>query len=95
VPLTVLVGALGAWCRGFLPGLGVSGIADLALLGEDARGFVDDVERLGAVADDVDGDEADERAFVELTEFARMGVLVVRSDVAALAAAPPASGTTH
>lgn len=94
-PLARRVGAFGAWCRGFLSGLGASGIADLAVLGEDARGFVADVARLGAVADDVDGDDADERAFVELTEFARMGVLVVHSDAAALAAHVPASGTKH
>jgi yecA family protein len=72
-------GAFAGWCRGFLSGLGLSGIADAGALGEDAREFLADVQRFGTLASEAVGDEDDERAFAELTEFTRIGVLVVRA----------------
>ncbi|MEQ8230620.1 MAG: UPF0149 family protein [Gammaproteobacteria bacterium] len=77
--------AFAGWCRGFLAGLGLGGIGDMRELGADARGFVNDLERFGRL-EAVDGDEADERAFAELTEYTRMGVLVVHGEVHAAAA---------
>jgi hypothetical protein len=70
-----------AWCRGFLSGLGLSGIADLEALGEDAREFLADLSRFTSLAMEADGDEEDERALVELTEFTRMGVMLVRAEL--------------
>lgn len=69
------------WCRGFLSGLGLSGIASLGTLGEDAREFLADLSRFTSLAMDADGDEDDERALVELTEFTRMGVMLVRAEL--------------
>ncbi len=69
------------WCRGFLSGLGLSGIASLEALGEDAREFLADLSRFTSLAMDADGDEEDERALVELTEFTRMGVMLVRAEL--------------
>ncbi len=94
-PLGERAAAFGAWCRGYLSGLGLSGIADLAMLGEDAQSFVRDVERLAAIDEHAAGDEADERALYELTEFTRMGVMVVRSDALALPPQSPQAGTLH
>lgn len=71
------------WCRGFLSGLGLSGIASLEALGEDAREFLADLSRFTSLAMDADGDEDDERALVELTEFTRMGVMLVRAELGA------------
>lgn len=85
---TALVGrsaAFAGWCRGFLAGLGLGGIGDMADLGADARGFVADLERFSRI-EAVAGDEDDERALAELTEYTRMGVLVIRSEVHAAAA---------
>lgn len=72
--------AFGAWCRGFLSGLGLAGIADLSVLGEDARGFLSDLERFGSLDVGVEGGEDDERALAELTEFTRIGALIVYTE---------------
>ena len=73
--------AFADWCRGYLSGLGLAGIADLNALGEDAIGFLRDVERFCAL-EAGDGDD-DDRALAELTEFTRMGVLLVREQARA------------
>ena len=83
-PLPERAAGFAAWCRGFLSGLGLSGIADLEALGEDAREFLADLSRFATLALDAPGDEDDERALVELTEFTRMGVMLVRSELAEL-----------
>jgi yecA family protein len=80
-PLLERAAGFAAWCRGFLSGLGLSGIADLELLGEDAREFLADLSRFATLGLDADGDEDDERALVELTEFTRMGVMLVRAEL--------------
>lgn len=82
LPLAVRAEGFASWCRGFLSGLGLSGIADLKALGEDAREFLADLSRFTALAmdADADGDEEDERALLELTEFTRMGVMLVRAE---------------
>lgn len=80
--------AFSAWCRGFLSGFGLTGIADLRVLGEDAREFIGDLKHFSTLAP-AQGGEEDERALNELTEFTRMGVLVVRADVAANGTPPP------
>lgn len=86
--------AFAAWCRGFLAGLGLGGIGDFTLLGEDARGFVKDLERFCRI-DAGDGDEADEQAFAELTEYTRMGVMIIHEEVQAAAAAGAPSSSLH
>ena len=79
-PLAERAGAFGSWCRGYLSGLGLTGIADLGALGEDAREFLADMQRFGLLAADAVGGEDDEHAFAELTEFARIGVQLVRAE---------------
>ncbi len=79
-PIVERAAGFAAWCRGFLSGLGLSGIADLEALGEDAREFLADLSRFTSLAMDANGDEEDERALVELTEFTRMGVMLVRAE---------------
>ncbi len=78
--LAIRAAAFADWCRGFLSGLGLAGIADLSTLGEDARGFLTDLERFGALDVSGDGGEDDERALAELTEFTRIGALIVHTD---------------
>ena len=78
--LTTRAAAFADWCRGFLSGLGQAGIADLSMLGEDARGFLNDLERFGTLDVSGDGGEDDERALTELTEFTRIGALIVHAD---------------
>lgn len=78
--MQVRVRAFGQWCRGFLSGLGAGGLKDLDTLGTDAREFLRDLEKFTSVADDQVFDEDDARALTELTEFTRMGVMIVRAE---------------
>ena len=92
--VAVKAAAFAAWCRGFLAGLGLGGIVDVRRLGEDARDFLADVGRFTRLALDAAGDEDEERALSELTEFTRMGVMIVRAECqapGACAAEPPSA----
>lgn len=72
--------ALGAWCRGFLSGFGLTGLTDLEQLSTDSREFLKDLREVGRVdANDAEG-ETDERALFEITEYVRVGVLLVREE---------------
>ncbi|MCB1746569.1 MAG: UPF0149 family protein [Gammaproteobacteria bacterium] len=84
--LAARAAAFAAWCRGFLSGLGLAGLGDPATLGEDARGFIGDLDRFCRLAFADAAGEADEHAFAELVEFTRMGVLVLYAELGA----PPA-----
>ena len=70
--------ALTNWCNGFLSGLSLAGVTDLESLGEDAVDFVRDltqIARAGLVADA--NLDADENALFEITEYARVGSVLV------------------
>jgi uncharacterized protein len=76
------------WCDGFLFGLGSSGGESASLLGNDvveAIGSLAAIANLQPPGDEpvVEGDEADEVAFVELVEFVRVAVLLLRHQVQA------------
>jgi len=78
------VAAFAAWCRGYLAGLGTAGIACMDGLGEDAREFIADLARFGALGGLPDGDEDDEHALTELVEYTRVGVLLVCTELGEL-----------
>lgn len=70
--------ALGGWCQGFLYGIGYGGpagdwTADCAEILHDLA----DISQLDA---DASG-EADEAAYAEVSEFVRVGVQVIRSEL--------------
>lgn len=70
--------ALANWCNGFLSGLSLAGVTDLESMGEDAVDFVRDltqIARAGLVADA--NLDADENALFEITEYARVGSVLV------------------
>jgi uncharacterized protein len=94
-PLALRAAAFADWCRGFLSGLGLAGIADTAALGEDARDFVRDLARFGAIEVAQDPGEDDERAFAELTEFTRLGALIVYAERDARTGHEPAAPGVH
>jgi uncharacterized protein len=76
------VGALADFCRGFLFGLVAGGVRDLNKLPDDAREVVNDFMRIAeAEADSPTGDEADEHALAELTEYVRVGVQLVYEEL--------------
>ena len=71
------VEALKSWCRGFLFGVG-SGASALSW-SKDAREILKDITEFTKLDVNVEGEE-DERAFVEITEYLRSAVLLLRDE---------------
>lgn len=90
-PLEMRIEALGAWCQGFVYGLAVGGIKEDTELPEDSKELITDIleiSRAGYVADneaelatDEGNNEEDEVAFMEVSEYVRMGVLLIYEEL--------------
>ncbi len=91
-PLESRVEALGVWCQGFVFGLAVGGVKEDTDLPEDSKELIKDIleiSRAGYIADDeaelnamaVDDGEEDEVAFMEVTEYVRMGTLLIYEEL--------------
>jgi uncharacterized protein len=96
-PLGERTQALAQWCQGFLYGLGAGAIPDASGLpgevGEIVRDFVE-ITRAGV--EDEPADESSENAYVQLTEFVRVGVQLLFEELgAARAAAAPSAAPLH
>ena len=76
--------ALGVWCGGFLSGFGLSG-GNTDGLEEDAVSVLEDMVAISEVDPDADESEAAEAQFLEVTEYVRMGVLLLLAGVHARA----------
>lgn len=75
--------ALVHWCEGFLSGLGVAGVMDFDLLSFECRELIQDLYkicRLDADEINVEGNEQ-EAAFNELTEYVRMGAMLLHVEM--------------
>ena len=73
--------ALGSWCRGFLYGLGLSGIGDIQRLPDDLPEILMDMERISHADDyETQGSEEDEHAYTELVEYVRVGVMMLNEE---------------
>ena len=74
-PIDARAAALGAWCQGFLYGLGTSSLTDASLLPGDIGEVVRDLTEITHVAaDGAESLESNEGAYAELVEFVRAGV---------------------
>lgn len=90
-PLAERADALGAWCQGFLYGLGSSRIPDIESLPGDAGEVVRDLAQIARVcADPEESDESGESAYAELVEFVRVGARLLFEDLAPYRDLPPA-----
>lgn len=80
-PLVERADALGLWCQGFLFGLALGGLQN-SLMSPEVREFVNDIAHIAQV-DFAAGaaDEGEERAYAELLEYVRMGVLLVYQEL--------------
>jgi len=73
--------ALVQWCQGFISGLGLGGMMDQQKLSSDGREILADIAEIARSSIGFDeSEEVDEQALEELSEFARMGVLLLRED---------------
>ncbi len=84
---------LGAWCQGYLHGLGVSGLSGEAQLSSDAADAVRDLAHISqAGTNDDDELEENEVYWQELVEYVKVAVLTVYTELSQ----PPAdTGSTE
>jgi len=90
-PLEARVEALGVWCQGFVFGLAIGGIKEDTELPVDSKELIKDIveiSRAGYVVDEEaelavseEGDEEDEVAFMEVSEYVRMGTLLIYEEL--------------
>jgi uncharacterized protein len=73
------IAALAEWCDAFVIGLVQAALGERAPLAGEAREFVEDVQAIARV-DEASTDSQDEAALLELVEYVRMGVIVLRGE---------------
>ena len=74
--------ALSQWCSGFLAGLGAGGEKRLKGLSDDANEAIRDLKQISnADVTDTTESEEDENAFMEIVEYIRIVVLMIREDL--------------
>lgn len=81
VPLEERVEALGRWCQGFLYGISIGGVSDQSALPEDSDEILRDFADIARGGFDVEDGAADEDAYAEITEYVRMGVLLINEEL--------------
>jgi uncharacterized protein YgfB (UPF0149 family) len=79
-PLGLRATALAEWCRGFIYGLGYGGMDKASEWQGESREILQDMVEISRLDSDCGG-EVDENAFMELSEFVRMGVLVIFAEL--------------
>jgi uncharacterized protein len=96
-PIDTRAAALGAWCQGFLYGLGTSSLTDASLLPGDIGEVVRDLTEITHVAaDSAESMESNEGAYAELVEFVRAGVQLLFDELEPLRReSSPPEGLLH
>lgn len=73
---------LAEWCNGFLMGLAMGGIKDFKNLPGDIPEFLEDMMEISRAGNyELRDEEEDETAYMELLEYIRMGVMLVRMEL--------------
>jgi hypothetical protein len=82
-PLTARSQALADWCRGFLFGLALGPDKPLERLTGDAAEVSKDLSEIGGLVSATvrEGNEEDEQAYAELTEYVRVGVVLIYEEL--------------
>lgn len=75
--LNVRLQALIDWCSGFLSGLGLGGIEDNGSLDNDVKEIMQDFVEITCMEVSVDSAEENEKAFYEIEEYVRVGVMTI------------------
>ncbi len=75
IDLPIRAVELGAWCRGFLSGLGLAGISGNDLQNPVIKELVYDLSQIARLSADMqETTEEDERSYMELIEYLRIAV---------------------
>ena len=74
--------ALAQWCSGFLAGVGSGGDDRLDTLSDEVNEALEDLQQIStADVTDTNESEDDENAFVEIVEYIRVVILMIREDL--------------
>jgi uncharacterized protein YgfB (UPF0149 family) len=92
-PLPERADALVDWCRGFLGGFGLAGAASHGQLSDEAQEVLRDLGTIAASAFDFGDEGEDEDALIEVSEFVRVGAMLLHAECAGRQ--KPASGALH
>jgi len=96
LPLEQRVEALAEWCQGFLFGMSLGGLKDVARLPGDAGEAVQDLVQLARAGSyEIEGGEEDEQAYSDLLEYIRTAVLLVNEELNPTKAPPRTEPTLH
>ncbi len=93
-PLAERSEALSDWCTGFLYGLGLAGGGLTASLSDDAREVVSDLTEFTRIDAEENSEDA-ERAYSEVVEYVRMGVLLIYEELMRAGSAAPERSRLH
>ncbi|MEO7199700.1 MAG: UPF0149 family protein [Dokdonella sp.] len=80
-PLSQRAETLVEWCRGFLGGFGLAGVANREALSEDASEVLHDFASIAASRLDCGDNDEDEFAFNEVREFVRVGAMLLGAEL--------------
>jgi uncharacterized protein YgfB (UPF0149 family) len=80
--LVARVEALGNWCQGFLLGISHAGVSDIQTLPGELPEIVKDLLNISqAESFELDDEEQDEAAYMELVEYVRVGVQLFHEEM--------------
>ncbi|RUR13534.1 UPF0149 family protein [Legionella sp. km772] len=95
-PLRERAKAFSQWCEGFTQGLTLAGVDGDHLYEEDAQDALQHLVEFAELDyDSLEVDEDDERALMEVTEYARMAVIRLHGDLMMNKRKDGHSGTAH
>lgn len=95
-PLIERAQAFSEWCEGFTQGLTMSGVGSEQFYEEEAQEALQHIIEFAELdCDSLDVDEDDEKALVEVSEYARLAVLRLHGDLVANERERGNSETTH
>jgi uncharacterized protein YgfB (UPF0149 family) len=76
------VGAVRDWCQGFLFGFGLAGRNVAERLSDQSRELLHDIAEMTRLdTDDVENSTENQSALIEIEEFLRVGVMLMRDDL--------------
>lgn len=84
---------LADWISTFLSSLGTAGFQARGL-SQDAQEFVNDLDKIARIDNDIEGLEGEELDFIEITEYVRSGVMMLYIELNQRKAVP-GQPTTH
>ncbi len=81
-PLAQRIREMSDWCNGFLLGLGLAGIKEADKLPSEAGEVIRDFSEIARVSyDEEEDEEANENAYMEVTEYLRVGAMLVYDEL--------------